>query len=133
LRCPEDKNAQSDPPSRLDLAEGPSDVTVPRETTIAVGYSAQPNAAALILGPTGLAYDNTTDMLFVASTVDNATFADHMPGKRYPRDQGRPCRGRHGSSVNPPRRLAGNDLRRKPAPLLPEKKAAIPTADKPDF
>jgi hypothetical protein len=31
--------------------------------------------AALILGPTGLAYDNVADVLYVASTADNAIFA----------------------------------------------------------
>jgi hypothetical protein len=37
--------------------------------------------AAVIFGPTGLAYDNTTDMLFVASTADNTIFAVPHAGK----------------------------------------------------
>jgi hypothetical protein len=68
-------NVKSGTVSRLDLAVGPSDVTVLRETRIAMGYTVQPNAAAVILGPTGLAYDKTTDILYVASTADNAIFA----------------------------------------------------------
>jgi hypothetical protein len=68
-------NVKSGTVSRLDLAVGSSDVTVVRETQIATGYIVQPNAAAVILGPTGLAYDRTTDILYVASTADNQIFA----------------------------------------------------------
>jgi hypothetical protein len=68
-------NVMSGTVSRLDLAVGPSDITVLRETRIAMGYTVQPNAAAVILGPTGLAYDKTTDILYVASTADNSIFA----------------------------------------------------------
>jgi hypothetical protein len=68
-------NVKSGTVSRLDLAVGSSDVTVLRETRIAAGYTVQPNAAAVILGPTGLAYDRTTDVLYVASTADNQIFA----------------------------------------------------------
>ncbi|HEX3395912.1 MAG TPA: hypothetical protein VHS76_04365, partial [Steroidobacteraceae bacterium] len=39
------------------------------------GYSHVPNMAALILGPTGLAFDRSTDTLYVASTNDNAIYA----------------------------------------------------------
>ena len=34
-----------------------------------------PNSAALVLGPTGLAFDPVTGILYVASTADNAIFA----------------------------------------------------------
>jgi hypothetical protein len=68
-------NVKSGTVSRLDVAVGPSDVTVLRETRIATGYTVQPNAAAVILGPTGLAYDKTADILYVASTADNEIFA----------------------------------------------------------
>jgi hypothetical protein len=68
-------NAKSGTVSRLDLAVGSSDVTVLRETRVATGYTVEPNAAAVILGPTGLAYDRTTDILYVASTGDNKIFA----------------------------------------------------------
>ena len=44
-------------------------------TTIATGYSHVPNAAALVLGPTGLAVDRQSDTLYVASTADNSIYA----------------------------------------------------------
>ncbi len=68
-------NVLSGTVSRLDLAVGTSKVTVLHKTEIAVGYAHQPNAAALVLGPTGLAYDKANDVLFVASTADNQVFA----------------------------------------------------------
>jgi len=43
--------------TRLDLAITASTVTVNTETVIASGYTSEENDAALILGPTGLAYD----------------------------------------------------------------------------
>jgi hypothetical protein len=46
------------------------------------GYTVQPNATALILGPTGLAHDTATDILYVASTADNAIFAVPNAGTR---------------------------------------------------
>lgn len=64
--------------TRLDLAVTPTAVTVNSSTIIATGYTVKPNKAALILGPTGLAYDQDTDVLYVASTADNMIFA--VPG-----------------------------------------------------
>lgn len=61
--------------TRLDVTVGAKGVTVLHKTVIATGYSHVPDAAALVLGPTGLAYDPQTDTLFVASTHDNAVFA----------------------------------------------------------
>jgi hypothetical protein len=61
--------------SRLDVTVGPKTLTVDKMTTIASGYTVQPNAAAVILGPTGLAFDSLTDTLYVASTGDNQIFA----------------------------------------------------------
>ena len=49
---------------------------------IASGYTSQENDAALILGPTGLAYDPEDDVLFVASTADNTIFAVPQAGSR---------------------------------------------------
>jgi DNA-binding beta-propeller fold protein YncE len=49
---------------------------------IATGYRHVPNAAALVLGPTGLAYDTATDTLYVASTAENAIFAIPHAGTR---------------------------------------------------
>jgi DNA-binding beta-propeller fold protein YncE len=68
-------NVLSGTVSRLDLAVGPSKVTVLHTTQIATGYTHQPNPAALVLGPTGLAYDKAADVLYVASTADNTIFA----------------------------------------------------------
>jgi DNA-binding beta-propeller fold protein YncE len=61
--------------SRLDIAVAASGPTLLKSTTIAIGYSHVPNDAALILGPTGLAFDQASDTLYVASTADNAIYA----------------------------------------------------------
>ena len=61
--------------SRLVLDVSSTGVTVANATLIATGYVHVPNAAALVLGPTGLAFNPFTDTLFVASTGDNAIFA----------------------------------------------------------
>jgi hypothetical protein len=64
--------------SRLDLIVGTTSVTVKSATRIASGYTHVPNAAALLLGPTGVAYDQFQDRLYVASTGNNAIYAiDH--------------------------------------------------------
>jgi hypothetical protein len=68
-------NVLSGTVSRLDLTVSASTVTVLHKTLIAVGYKHEPNAAALVLGPTGLADDEKRDVLYVASTDDNAIFA----------------------------------------------------------
>ena len=61
--------------SRLDLTVTPGKLTLNAKTTIATGYGHAPNTAALVLGPTGLAYDRFSDTLYVASTDDNAIFS----------------------------------------------------------
>jgi hypothetical protein len=61
--------------TRLDLTVAASGVTVLKETQIAAGYKHVPNPAAVVLGPTGLAFDEETDTLYVASTADNAIYA----------------------------------------------------------
>jgi len=45
------------------------------ETLIGSGYGFNTNASALVVGPTGLAFDAATDTLFVASTDDNAIYS----------------------------------------------------------
>lgn len=60
--------------TRLDLSVGPTSVSVIRSTRIASGYAHRTDPAALVLGPTGLAYDPRDDVLYVASTADNAIF-----------------------------------------------------------
>jgi hypothetical protein len=61
--------------ARFDLAVGVHDLTVIKKTLVADGYTHVPNAAAVVLGPTGLAFDAETDTLYVASTADNAIYA----------------------------------------------------------
>ena len=68
--------------TRLTLAVSDKDVTVTSTTVIARGYTVEPNDTALVLGPTGLAYDKSTDTLYVASTADNAIFAVPNAGSR---------------------------------------------------
>jgi DNA-binding beta-propeller fold protein YncE len=64
---------------------------VESETQIASGYAHRTDPNALVVGPTGLAFDPRTDTLYVASTADNAIFAiadaarthhDHGTGRR---------------------------------------------------
>jgi hypothetical protein len=68
--------------TRLDLqitgdGNGDSDdhVIVERETRLASGYVHRCDPAAFVVGPTGLALDADLDVLYVASTGDNAIFA----------------------------------------------------------
>jgi DNA-binding beta-propeller fold protein YncE len=61
--------------SRLDVAVGVKGLTLLKKVIIASGYTHVPNAAALILGPTGLAFDAGTDTLYVAATADNKIYA----------------------------------------------------------
>jgi uncharacterized protein (TIGR03118 family) len=70
-------NVVSGTVTRLDLLVPPGlgAPLVFRQTVIASGFKSEPNGAALILGPTGLAFDARTDTLYVASTADNAIFA----------------------------------------------------------
>jgi len=68
--------------TRLDVAVAPAGLTLLKKATIATGYQSVPNAAALVLGPTGLAYDEVSDTLFVASTGDNAIYAISEAGHR---------------------------------------------------
>jgi hypothetical protein len=53
--------------------------TVNRKTQIASGYVHRTDPAALVVGPTGLAYDLFHDVLYVASTGDNEIFAISHP------------------------------------------------------
>jgi hypothetical protein len=63
---------------RLNLNVDVNGVTVVSETVIASGYQQRCDPVAFVVGPTGLVYDPHRDVLFVASTEDNAVFAvDH--------------------------------------------------------
>jgi sugar lactone lactonase YvrE len=50
-------------------------IVVENKTRIASGYGFACNLAAVVVGPTGLAYDRSKDVLYVASTSDNEIFA----------------------------------------------------------
>jgi hypothetical protein len=82
-------NVLSGTVERLDLgvpAHG-NDIVVESAVQIASGYTHRTDPAALLLGPTGLAYDAKTDTLYVASTADNEVFAVHHAGTTK-QDQG---------------------------------------------
>lgn len=62
--------------ARIDLTIDSNGVTMlPSSRIIASGYVNRTDPAALVVGPTGLAYDPNIDVLYVASTGDNAVFA----------------------------------------------------------
>jgi hypothetical protein len=67
---------------RLDLAVGSSGVSLTKATHIASGYKNHCDPVTFVDAPTGLVYDSATDVLFVASTVDNAVFAVSDAGTR---------------------------------------------------
>jgi uncharacterized protein (TIGR03118 family) len=56
--------------------------TVQSLTRIASGYLTRTDPAALVIGPTGLAFDPRRDLLYVASTGDNEVFAVPDAGDR---------------------------------------------------
>ena len=68
-------NAISGTVSRLDFAVSQRGLSLLSSKTIASGYMHQGDPAALFDAPTGLVYDQRRDVLFVASTLDNAVFA----------------------------------------------------------
>jgi sugar lactone lactonase YvrE len=62
--------------TRIDLTiPGHGAPVVQSMTRIASGYAFHADPAAVVVGPTGLAYDARKDILYVASTADNAIFA----------------------------------------------------------
>jgi len=67
---------------RLDVAVSSAGPRIENKTVIADGYTHVPNAAALILGPTGLAFDADSDTLYVASTADNVIYSVAHAGRR---------------------------------------------------
>ena len=60
---------------RLNLNVSATGVTVASKTVIASGYKHRGDPAAFEVGPTGLVFDPNLNVLFVASTEDNAVFA----------------------------------------------------------
>jgi hypothetical protein len=61
--------------TRLDLAVTATSVNVVSSTTIASGYIHRSDPNALVVGPTGLAFDFNHDLLYVASTGNNAIYS----------------------------------------------------------
>ena len=68
-------NALNGTVSRIQLSVNASGVTKTGHSIIASGYMHQGDPAALFDAPTGLVYDQKSDLLFVASTLDNLVFA----------------------------------------------------------
>ena len=68
---------------RLTLNVDMNGVTVASQTVIASGYQQRCDPAAFVVGPTGLVYDQSQDVLFVASTEDNAVFAVQNAATRH--------------------------------------------------
>jgi DNA-binding beta-propeller fold protein YncE len=75
-------NVLSGTVTRLNLSVTSTQVTVISKTQIGSGYAHRPSAAAVVVGPTGLAYDPDHDTLYVASTADNEIFAIGDAGDR---------------------------------------------------
>ncbi len=73
-------NVLSGTVTRLDVVVPPDggNITVLKMTQIASGYGHRCDPNALVVGPTGLAYDAAKHLLYVASTVDNAIYS--IPG-----------------------------------------------------
>jgi hypothetical protein len=67
---------------RFNLDVSATDVKVTSMTVIAGGYMHRGDPAAFEVGPTGLVYDQIADILYVASTEDNAVFAVDHAGMR---------------------------------------------------
>ncbi|HKV41684.1 MAG TPA: hypothetical protein VJX67_20945 [Blastocatellia bacterium] len=61
--------------TRLDLVVHRNTFKVKGMTRIGSGFMHSCSAATFVIGPTGLAYDKAKDVLYVASTGDNAIFA----------------------------------------------------------
>lgn len=63
--------------TRLDITYGTTgeSVNITDTVTIASGFSHATDPAALVVGPSGLAFDPTHDILYVASEVDSAVYS----------------------------------------------------------
>jgi hypothetical protein len=75
-------NALSGTVTRLNVAVSSSSVTVLSVIQIGSGFTHMLNSSVVVLAPTGLAYDPSRDMLFVASTADNEIFGINNAGAR---------------------------------------------------
>jgi DNA-binding beta-propeller fold protein YncE len=75
-------NALSGTVTRLNVAVSSSSVTVLSKVQIGSGFTHMLFSPVVVLAPTGLAYDPSRDMLFVASTADNEIFGISNAGAR---------------------------------------------------
>jgi len=75
-------NALDGTVTRLTLKLTDSSVTLKSATDIASGYTHRTDPSALLLGPTGLAFDAKSNKLYVASTADNAIYMIKQATKR---------------------------------------------------
>lgn len=67
---------------RYNLDVDHSGVTFKHPTVIASGYQHAADAVTFVDSPTGLVYDPAKDVLYVASSLDNAVYAVHDAGER---------------------------------------------------
>ena len=67
---------------RYDLSVSTTGVTFNNPTVIASGYQHAADAVTFVDAPTGLVYDPYKDVLYVASTLDNAVYAVRDAGDR---------------------------------------------------
>jgi len=73
-------NVLSGTVTRLDLSvSSKHGVVVNDKVQIASGYDHEPNAAAVVVGPTGLVFDAKRNVLFVDSTGDNKVYSVPNP------------------------------------------------------
>jgi hypothetical protein len=68
--------------TRFDMTISGGMLTVQSKTKIASGYLFQCDPVTFVDAPTGLVYDVKNDLLYVASTVDNAIFAVSKASQR---------------------------------------------------
>jgi hypothetical protein len=60
---------------KLTLGEGPLGINLVEQAAIANGYIHRGDPTTFVVAPTGVAYDPKLDVLYVASTGDNAVYA----------------------------------------------------------
>lgn len=72
-------NVLSGTVTRIDLTVKKGKPTVGAMTQIASGYTHRTDPAALVIGPTGLVFDENKHVLYVASTGDNEIFSIANP------------------------------------------------------
>jgi DNA-binding beta-propeller fold protein YncE len=80
-------NVLSGTVTRLDVGSSGGHFHVEHMTQIASGYAHRGDPAALAIGPTGLAFDDESGLLYVASTGNNAIYKIH-DAERTTHDQG---------------------------------------------